>query len=294
MKSSFAPLRPRTETNVVRGPTNRVIAAPPANNVILVGPRTSAEVPAAVNPLTPDVPTSPVPAAFTRGTGDGAAAGASILGRVTLRGTPPPEKTVVLDALCGRLHPGPITTRHYVVGDDAGLANVFVYVKSGIASKSASQSSVLVLEIINCEFQPYILGARAGQPFIIRNSDPMLENVHVTPRVSGNSEFNIGMPVKGFVQRTFRKPEVFIQVKCETRPWMFAYIGIVDHPWFAVTDSNGNFTLPSGLPSGHYTIAAVHPKAGESIQKITVGEGTTSTISFTLDVPDALAKTNAP
>ena len=48
--------------------------------------------------------------------------------------------------------------------------------------------------------------------------------------------------------KVFEKPELFIKVKCDVHPWMFAYICVVDHPWFAVTDQKGNFTLPPGLP----------------------------------------------
>jgi hypothetical protein len=210
-----------------------------------------------------------------------------------LHGQPPPEKRVVLDAICGRLHPHPMTTRHYVVAEDGGLANVFVYVKSGVAPQKMPQLEIPVLDNINCEFQPYVLGVRAAQPFSIRNSDPVLHNAHFLPRKANNSEFNIGLPVRGTaVQRVLRNPEVFVQVKCDVHPWMFAYIGVVDHPWFAVTDANGNFALPDRLPRGRYTIAAVHVKAGEATQEVDLDEEAPPTPSFTLEVPDALAKVN--
>jgi hypothetical protein len=75
---------------------------------------------------------------------------------------------------------------------------------------------------------------------------------------------------------------------------MFAYVGVVEHPWFAVTDKNGNFTLPPGLPSGEYTLAAVHRKAGEVTQRINVSTDGISPVTFTLDVPEELAKTEKP
>jgi hypothetical protein len=236
-----------------------------------------------------------VPAAFAPGVG--AAAGgttASIVGRVTLRGTPPPEKRVQLDPMCGQLHPTPMFTRHFVVGRDAGLGNVFVYVKSGAPADKASQSSVPVLDNVGCEFQPYVLGVRAGQPFNLRNSDPVLHNMHImTQPGSGNREMNIGMPVKNMsMMKVLEKPEVFVKVKCDVHPWMFAYIGVVEHAWFATTDANGNFALPPGLPAGQYTIAAIHVKAGESVQPINVSEGAPLNLSFTLDVPPNLARTN--
>jgi hypothetical protein len=78
---------------------------------------------------------------------------------------------------------------------------------------------------------------------------------------------------------------VLVQFKCDVHPWMFAYVGVVEHPWFAVTDGNGAFALPPGLPPGRYTLAAVHRKLGEQTQTITVGAGGTEPVEFLLEVP---------
>ncbi|HWN95397.1 MAG TPA: hypothetical protein VNT99_10225 [Methylomirabilota bacterium] len=290
MKSSFAPLRPRVETNTVRGLPPRIVVAPV--NITTAGrEQLPPETPSGAI-KTATAPPQPVAAAFTRRVPDTSTGGASIIGRVALRGAPPPEKTIALDVACGRLHPSPMTTRHYVVSEDGGLANVFVYVKSGVAPQKNKQQNMPVLDNINCEFQPYVLGVRAGQAFSIRNSDSILHSAQFLSRTGAKPAFNMVLPVKGTdAPRVFQKPEVFIQVKCDVHPWMFAYIGVVEHPWFAVSDSNGNFALPPGLPHSRYTIAAAHVKAGESLQEIVVDEGVSATMSFTLDVPDTLAKT---
>ena len=107
----------------------------------------------------------------------------------------------------------------------------------------------------------------------------------------GNREANVGMPLQNMaLPMVFDKPEVFVKVKCDVHPWMFAYIGVVDHPWFAVTDQNGNFTLPLGLTAGQYTLAAVHLKAGELTQPINVGKGNVQPVSFIFEVPESLTK----
>src|SRR5437667_12148830 len=64
--------------------------------------------------------------------------GADITGKVTLKGTPKAEIPIDMaaDPKCGTLHPTPITTRHYLVDKDGGLANVFVYIKSGVTQKN--------------------------------------------------------------------------------------------------------------------------------------------------------------
>ena len=283
-KPSYAPLRPRVETNVFRPVPVRASPAPiPPAARPPQRPATAALADADFR--TPDVAALPVPVAFTSGS-DRTPAETRIRGRVVLHGRPPPEKPVALDRICGRLHPQPMTTRHYVVGDDGGLANAFVYVKSGVAPQHTPQPSVPMLDNVNCEFQPYLLGVRASQPFTIRNSDPVLHNVHARAKNPGNAEFNIGLPVNGMTaQRTFRTPEVFVQIKCDVHPWMFAYLAVVDHPWFAVTDAKGEFTLPAGLTPGRYTVAAVHVKAGEAAEEINLSDAQPAIVNFTLNAP---------
>ncbi len=282
-KLEYAPLRDRVITNTVRVPSNRFIAVSNATSArpaeVFVGevrpyPRNGVQTAAAgSSPVFPG--------------GGGRSNGASVTGRVLLRGTPPPEKVIVMDAACAALQPAPITTRHYVTGPGGGLADVFVYVKAGAPSVAAATDGASpLLDQINCEYQPYVIGVQAGQTLNVRNSDALLHNVHVLARAPGNRERNIGQPVKGMVTRlVFDKPEVFVQFKCDVHPWMFAYVGVVEHPWFAVTDGNGSFALPSGLPPGQYTLAAVHRKLGEQTQTVTVGASGSAPVTFTLEVP---------
>ena len=68
---------------------------------------------------------------------------------------------------------------------------------------------------------------------------------------------------------------------------MFAYIGVVDHPYFAVTDTNGVFRLPSGFPTGTYTVSAIHVKAGELTQKISIHEGERRALQFQFTLPSS-------
>jgi hypothetical protein len=270
---------------VVRVITNRTINSP-VNHTVFIGnqrERDAAESPLAGTSFAEGQPT---PVAVARGVvAEGAFS--SVTGRVALRGNPPPEKQIQLDPMCGRLHPAPMFTRHFVVGRDGGLGNVLVYVKTGAPKDVSEQAAVPVLDNVACEFQPYVLGVRVGQPFTLRNSDPILHNMHMVPKPgSGNREVNLGMPVKGMsVTKILDQPEIFIRVKCDVHPWMFAYIGAVAHRWFAVTDTDGNFAVPSGLPAGRYTIAAVHVKAGERTQQINVTENGAEPVNFTFDVP---------
>jgi hypothetical protein len=114
-----------------------------------------------------------------------------------------------------------------------------------------------------------------------------MHNVHATPRL--NKEFNFAQPTQGKVdEKAFDKPEVLVRMKCDVHPWMFAYVGVVEHPYFAVTDKEGKFTIPN-LPPGKYTLEAYHLKTHLTkpglTQEITVGEGEKKTVNFTVELP---------
>ncbi len=215
-----------------------------------------------------------------------AASAAEITGKVTLKGTPPPETPITFDASCGKLNSAPVTTRRYQVGEGAGLANVFVYVKTGLEGKKfEAKGEAPLLDQVNCVYEPYVMGVMTNQVFNVRNSDPVMHNVHATPKPStGNKESNLGQPTKGQVNpRSFPFPEVMVRFKCDVHPWMFAYVGVVEHPYFAVTDKNGNFKLPADLPAGTYTIEAFHLRGGAVTQQVTVGATDKKSLSFTVE-----------
>ena len=97
-------------------------------------------------------------------------------------------------------------------------------------------------------------GVQTGQNLKILNSDPLLHNIHALPKI--NRSFNFGMPKQGDVrERSFKKAEVMVKIKCDVHPWMSAYCGVVDHPFFSVSGDDGTFTLKN-LPAGEYVIEA--------------------------------------
>src|ERR1044071_8569340 len=96
------------------------------------------------------------------------ASAAEISGKIKLTGTPPPEKPITLDVGCGKVQTTPITTRHYVVSADKGLANVFVYGKEG-AKPTPPPADKPTLDQQGCQYQPYVMGLQAGQHFDVKN-----------------------------------------------------------------------------------------------------------------------------
>jgi len=215
------------------------------------------------------------------------ATAADVSGKVTLKGTPPAEREITAfktDKNCGATQSGPVMSRNYVVGKDAGLGNVFVYVKKGLEGKKFDvPAAALAIDQKGCVYEPYIAGAMTTQKIEIKNSDAFMHNVLATSK-AGNTGFNIAQTRQGQVDvKSFAKPETFVTLQCNVHPWMFSYIGVVDHPFFAVTDKDGNFTLPSKLPAGKYTLEFVHRKAGTVTQDIEVGEGDKKSVTLALE-----------
>jgi len=204
----------------------------------------------------------------------------SLAGRAFFLGTPRSEVTIDMGDRCGQEHPGPVTTRHFLISPEGGLANVVVFVESGLENRKFQMPlEALTLDITGCLFEPYVLCLMPNQPLKIRNLDSMLHNIHATGQL--NKEFNFAMAVQGQVnQRTFKTPEMFVRLKCDVHPWEFAYVSVMTNPFFAVTDKDGFFQLPGGLPAGRYTLSATHRTAGKIRKTISYRPGHSEPITF--------------
>ncbi|MBI4886231.1 MAG: carboxypeptidase regulatory-like domain-containing protein [Acidobacteria bacterium] len=210
---------------------------------------------------------------------DPATAG-TVMGRVTFAGTPPKPAALRMDSdpACAQQGAG-ATDESVVVGDGGAVQNVFVYVKDGLGTlRFPVPSTAVVLDQKGCRYAPHVLGAQVGQPVEIVNSDPTLHNVHAVP--ASNQEFNTGQPIPGMKQtHVFSTREVMVPFKCDVHPWMRAFIGVLDHPYFGVTGADGTFTL-QGLPPGTYTVEAWHEKLGTQTQSVTIGPKESKEIAF--------------
>lgn len=207
------------------------------------------------------------------------AAAGDITGTITLKGTPPKEKDITPlkeDVNCGKLHSDMPTTHFYVVGPKGELADVVVSVQ-GVAGKSTGPAAPAAkLDQKGCEYVPQILAVQTGQKIQVKNSDPVLHNIHDVPGpVAGNQEFNQAQaPSQPDLTFSFSKPEEFLKFKCDVHPWMFAWVSIFDHPYFAISGKDGTFKI-ANVPAGKYTLQAAHRKAGKATIEIEVKEGET-------------------
>ena len=205
-----------------------------------------------------------------------------VKGIVSLQGTAPANEAIRMNAdpVCVKAASGPQTAQTIIVGTDGtSLANVFVYVKDGLGNYVYdTPTTPAVLDQRGCRYTPHVFGVRVNQPVEIVNSDPTLHNIHALPKA--NQEFNNGQPIQGMkMTHTFTAKEVMVPFKCDVHGWMNAYVGVMNHPYFAVTDKDGKFEL-KGLPPGTYTIEAWHEKLGAQPQTVTLGPQETKQVEF--------------
>jgi plastocyanin len=205
-----------------------------------------------------------------------------ITGTITLKGTPPAaiEISPIRDNPdCSALYPGDLPkTKFYVVGANGELADVVITVK-GVPASSGASAAPVVLDQKGCLYVPQILAVQTGQKVVVKNSDPCVHNVHTKP--ADNQEANqVQMPGGADLTFTFDKPEPFLKFQCDVHPWMFAWVTVVDNPYFAVSGADGKFTIKN-VPPGKYTIEANHRKLGTQTAEVEVkAEGASQNFAF--------------
>ena len=207
---------------------------------------------------------------------------ATVTGTIKFDGAKPKLARLMMDQdpVCVQKHSGPVIVEDGAVNEDGTLPNVFVHVKAGAEKYTfAVPSTPVELDQDGCVYKPHVLGIQAGQLLQILTSDPTTHNIHPMPQ--NNREWNISQaPNAAPLEQKFSRDEIMIPVKCNQHPWMKAYIGVTKHPFFAVTGSDGTFTI-SGLPPGDYTIEAWTATFGTQEQEVSVGAKESKTVDFT-------------
>jgi plastocyanin len=208
----------------------------------------------------------------------------TVSGTVKFEGTAPKLRPLKMDADpgCAKKHSGPVMPDVLVLGEGNSMANIFVRV-TGVGGKHSAPSDPVVMDQNGCKYNPHVMGVMVGQKFLIKNSDGLLHNVHSLAKI--NQAFNRAMPAAVTeAEYTFDKEELMFKIKCDVHPWMNAYVGVVTHPFFDVTGTDGKFEI-KGVPAGTYEVEAWHEKLGSKTASVTVGDSDTQTLDFSLSVP---------
>jgi len=199
---------------------------------------------------------------------------ATVKGAVKFDGTAPKQSKIDMsqDPACKGSNEA-----ETIVASGGDLANVFVYVKDGLGSRTFDvPKDPVVLDQSGCKYHPHVMGVMTGQTVQIKNDDQTTHNIHPTPK--DNREWNESQPPSSpAIEKNFAREEIMLPVKCNQHPWMKMYISVVKSPFYAVTDKSGKYEI-KGLPPGDYTIAFVHEKLGEQDQKVTVAAKETKTV----------------
>ena len=206
-----------------------------------------------------------------------------IKGKVTLDGKAPEMKEIDMSAVkeCASQHADPVTEETVVADDKGSLANVIVAIKKAEGQELAGEapSEPAVLDQKGCQYVPHVVAMMAGQEMVVKNSDTFLHNVHALSTT--NPPFNFGQPTKDEEGKKLGadapKAEEYFRVKCDVHPWMSAYVGVFEHPYFAVTKEDGTYEIDTkGLADGEYTLTFWHEKLASETPaeaKVTVKDG---------------------
>jgi len=225
-----------------------------------------------------------VASSAARQTAEAVQAGATISGKVKFTGVRPtnPKIDMSEEAACKAKYPTAPTEETVIVNANGTLSNVFVYVKAGLPAGATYPvpATPVTLDQNGCRYHPHVLGIQVGQSLNIKNSDPLLHNIKA--KAVKNRPFNVSQPNVSATPtvRTFNAPEVMVPLECNVHGWMNAWLGVLPHPFFAVTGADGSFSI-KGLPPGTYTIEAWHEKYGTQTATVTVAGAAPKTQDFT-------------
>jgi hypothetical protein len=214
---------------------------------------------------------------------EGAAGGVKLSGRVSYKGEPPARRAINMtkDPKCIELHGDkPVLDEDLIVSAEGGVKNAFVRVSRGAPKKDYPMpEKPAVLDQEGCMFRPRVQGIRVGQKLLVGNGDPVTHNVRSFPTL--NPAFNFGQPPKTDPrERVFERAEREIEIQCDFHLWMHAYIFVMDHPFYSVSDDDGTFAI-EGLPPGEYTLEAWHEKLGKQRKPVSITAADVPDVNFT-------------
>jgi Polysaccharide lyase family 4, domain II len=202
----------------------------------------------------------------------------TITGDVTLIDSVPtlaPVKITKDQDYCGETLPN----ETYLVDANGGFKNVVVFLEGVPSAAPADSQKLNVIENTGCRYAPRILAMQKGERLKVRNNDPKLHIPH--SYLNEKTVFMLSLPFKNTILDATQKirDTGILKLVCDTHAWMLGYVYVFDHPFFAVTDEKGNFSIPNVSP-GTYTLKAWHEDAGLRSQEVVVTEAGEIRVNF--------------
>jgi Polysaccharide lyase family 4, domain II len=202
----------------------------------------------------------------------------TITGDVTFVDSPPkiaPVKITKDQDYCGETLPD----ESYLVDANGGLKNVVVFLETAQPAIPADPQKLNVIENSGCRYAPRVLAMQKGERLRVKNNDPKLHIPH--SYLNEKTVFMLSLPFKNTVleaTQKIRDPGI-LKLVCDTHAWMLGFVHVFDHPFFAVTDDKGAFSIPN-VPAGTYTLKAWHEDAGVRSHEVVVAESGNVRVNF--------------
>ena len=181
------------------------------------------------------------------------------------------------------------------IGPDGGLHNAVVYLKEISAGKDfVLSANPPVLRQNHCDFEPHVQLVPPRSSIKITNEDQILHSVHAfwfpmetkfvlypdSVTYPAKTLFNIAMVAQR--KESFQQLGAAGIVKfiCEAgHYWMTAYVIVTPHPYYALVDSQGNYTLED-VPPGKYTLVSWHEYFGTKEHPVEVKQNQPVQVNF--------------
>jgi len=202
----------------------------------------------------------------------------TITGDVTFGDSPPkmaPVKVTKDQDYCGETLPN----ESYLVDGNGGLKNVVVFLEAGQLAIPAEPQKLNVIENSGCRYAPRVLAMQKGERLRVKNNDPKLHIPH--SYLNEKTVFMLSLPFKNTVLEATQKirDAGILKLVCDTHAWMLGFVHVFDHPFFAVTDDKGAFSI-ANVPAGTYTLKAWHEDAGVRSREVVVAESGNVRVNF--------------
>ncbi|MFI4903379.1 MAG: carboxypeptidase regulatory-like domain-containing protein [Burkholderiales bacterium] len=211
----------------------------------------------------------------------GTAGAASIRGSVLYAGPAPAARKV------------DVTIDQYVCGNEKDAGDLVVSSRKGIKNAvvwldnpppdraSPAPGAKVTVDQQGCVFIPRVVVVQAGGTVDFLNSDRLLHNIHATPKL--NVSFNRTQPKDRTIPVTFAKPEI-VRINCDLHSWMVAWVVVAAHPFYAITDADGQFAFDN-LPPGRYKLSVWQERLGMKHIDIAVDASQPARINVEMAAP---------
>jgi plastocyanin len=222
-------------------------------------------------------PSHALPRCVAPGHKEPSPAGAALEGTVTYSG-PIPKPVAVAEA---------DTVRHRVELDPKtkGLKDAVVWLEGAKAPAKRGRPKPAVMDQQNFFFVPHVLAVEAGQEVQFLNSDAANHGV-IASSADRKNEFNVVTPPGQSHRHRFVASKRPVRIGCPLHAGMGAWVAVFDHPYYGVTDREGQFRLPP-VPPGEYTLRVEHLDTGAKYsRKVRVKDGEPARLAVRLDKKD--------